>query len=74
MARERKSTKRLEGGPKISGDKAGLGKVKVGYSVPTNVLKQERTYGASSYHKNELTEVRDIIANSYLHDSLVHKL
>lgn len=74
MARERKSSKKLEGGPKISGDRGGLGKVKVGYSVPQNVLKQERTYGASSYHKNELTEVRDIIANSYLHDSLVHKL
>lgn len=39
MARERKSTKKLDGGPNIAGIKGGIGQIKVGYSVPQQILK-----------------------------------
>ena len=47
--KEPKSSKKLEGGPKVDGNQANSGQIRKGYSVPVEIATNlDKVYGASS--------------------------
>ena len=75
IARERQSTKRLEGGPNIDGVKAGIGQVKIGSSIPTELRSnKDITFGAPTYHRSQFSEVKDLIQANFLKDELIERV
>lgn len=75
IARQRQSTKRLEGGPHIDGVKAAIGQIKVGYSIPAELRSnKDVTFGAPTYHKAQFAEVKDLIQANFLKDELIERV
>ena len=71
LTRERhRSTKNLENGPVIHGQKSPYGKIKVGNSVPMKVLvkKDELEFGIGSYHKAGAGNVKTALQNEGLRE------
>jgi hypothetical protein len=73
---ERKSSKRLQGGPMVSCKlDTSTGQVKHGYSVPAQVLStSNQTYGKSSHFKRQHTDMRSLINNTHFKETLVSKI
>lgn len=76
LRKDRKSTKNLDGGPMISGKEPLSGQVKKGYSVPHHVLESQKdyTHGSPSFFKKEYTEIKEIIENKHLKQTLLDKV
>jgi len=59
----------------IAGAKPANGQVKKGYSIPESA-REDRTlvFGASSYHGGDFVNLKDLLQNKYLKESLVQKI
>ena len=71
LTRERhKSTKNLENGPVIYGQKSPYGKIKYGNSVPMKVIakKDAHEFGMGSYHKKDSGNVKTVLQNDNLRE------
>lgn len=59
----------------VSGVKAENGQIKKGYSIPESQRENKATiYGASSYHRGDFVDLKDLLQNKYLKDTLVEKI
>lgn len=77
LTRERhRSSKKLENGPMIYGQKSPHGKIKLGNSVPMKVLakKEEHEFGIGSYHKQDRGNVKTVLQNEGLREQLMSSL
>lgn len=77
LQKDRRSSKNLEGGPQISGKLAHSGQPTKGHSVPTAILEdKQRVFGNGSFEKQgaNYSDVKDLIENKPLKDSLLHSL
>lgn len=62
--KERRSTKRLDGGPYIKGQMSLYGKPKQGYSLPKQIKTSgEHEYGISSYHRGKVSDMQLALSN-----------
>lgn len=69
---DRKSSKKLGRGPKIGGKKTSPGEARIGHSVPVKVLHdKQHEYGVSSYHGGKHYELREILSNQFVKDSMI---
>ena len=75
LKQEKKSSKKLEGGPMVSGVKSPNGQIKKGYSIPANAREDKSlVYGASSYHGGDFVALKDLLQNKYLKETLIQKI
>jgi hypothetical protein len=59
----------------VSGVKPANGQIKKGYSIPESQRENKQTiYGASSYHRGDFVDLKDLLQNKYLKDTLVEKI
>ena len=73
--KEPKSSKKLEGGPKVDGNQANSGQIRKGYSVPAEIATNlDKVYGASSFHNKNYTAMKEILENTHLKESLLEKV
>jgi hypothetical protein len=69
-----KSSKKLDGGPNISGKKAESGQIKKGYSVPKRIFEDTSlVYGQKKESGTQAYNMKDILHNKHLKDSLIEK-
>jgi hypothetical protein len=78
MHKQYKSTKKLVGGPLISGRKAESGLVKKGYSVPSHVFDDSSLVYGKQYEPSPPNNMKEILNNDHLkgqlHDRLLSDL
>ena len=75
ITRDRKSTKKNEGGPIIYGQKSPWGKPKVGHSIPKHIRDNaQHEFGISSYHKGQVSELSKLMSNEIFREQLVDKV
>ena len=71
----RKSSKRLDGGPMIFSHKAPFGHASKGFSVPKEIkYDTTREYGKGTYHNVEHPPMKDLITNAFNKDILLEKV
>lgn len=71
IIRDRKSTKKLLS-PAIGGKKTGWGEMKCMNSVPRHVLDDKgHEYGVSSYHKGSHQDLKDVLGNQFVKESMI---
>jgi len=75
IIRDRKSKKHLGSGPIVGGRKTDTGDQRAGNSVPVKVLRdKEHEYGVSSYHKGQHLELKDVLSNQFIKDSMIERV
>ena len=56
----------------IAGLKSPNGQIKKGYSIPESARENKNlVYGASSYHGGNFVDLKDLLQNKYLKETLV---
>lgn len=56
----------------IGGKKTEWGEMRQGNSVPVKVLKDKgHEYGVSSYHRGQHLDLKDVLSNQYIKDSMI---
>ena len=65
-----RSTKHLEGGPTIHGQKNAIGRVKIGNSIPKHMktVMDNHEFGISSYHRGDLSHMHNVLSNEGMKD------
>lgn len=59
----------------VAGAKSPNGQIKKGYSIPASAREDKNlVYGASSYHGGDFVNLKDLLQNKYLKDTLIQKL
>jgi hypothetical protein len=72
---DRKSSKKLAHGPIIGGKRTGWGEQRVGNACPTKILNDKgHEFGANSYHNGQHVDLKDVLGNQFVKDSLIEKV
>lgn len=75
MIKDRKSSKKLDGGPIVGGTKPRWGQPTNRHSIPKNVREDHSIeFGVSSYHAGEYLNLYDVLTNKFFKDHLAEKV
>ena len=72
LAQERRSSKRLDGGPMVFGRQSPYGKTKIASAMPKQVKDTE--FGISSYHKGTVSDIKNILSSEGVRDQMIDKI